>query len=64
MVAPYPQKMKSPHSDPYLLIKIWKNRILNFFRITPKLFFAIQYIKNWTRVVPWNFFFVTEKKNS
>jgi hypothetical protein len=22
MVAPYPQKMKSPHSDPYLLIKI------------------------------------------
>ena len=35
---------------------------IKIFRITPKLFFALQYIKNWTKVVPWNFFFVPEKK--
>ena len=38
-------------------IKIFKN-----FRIAPKLFFAFQYIKNWTKVFPWNFFLLLKKK--
>ena len=38
-------------------IKIFKN-----FRIAPKFFFALQYIKNWTEVVPWNFFLFLKKK--
>ena len=33
------------------------------FWIAPKIFFALQYIKKQIKVVPWNFFFVPEKKN-
>ena len=32
------------------------------FRIAPKFFFALQYIKNWTKVVPWKIFFCSWKK--
>ena len=32
------------------------------FRIAPIFFFALQYIKNWIKVVPWKKFFVPEKK--
>jgi hypothetical protein len=39
-------------------IKIFKN-----FPITPKLFFALQYMKNWTKVVPWKKKFCSWKKN-
>ena len=60
------QKKISEGSDK----KIFEN-FLNIFRtnfqkkifwITPKFFFALQYIKNWTKVVPWKNFFCSWKK--
>ena len=39
----------------------WFLKIKNF-RITPKFFFALQYMKNWIKVVPWKMFFFPEKK--
>ena len=42
--------------------KFWNFSIFKNFRITPKFFFALQYIKNWTKVVPWNFFLFLKKK--
>ena len=42
---------------------LWFLKIKNF-RITPKFFFALQYIKNWTKVVPWKKIFCSWKKNS
>ena len=41
---------------------LWFLKIKNF-RITPKFFFALQYIKNWTKVVSWKKFFCSWKKN-
>ena len=40
-----------------------KNFQKNFCRIALKFFFALQYIKNWTKVVPWKKFFCSWKKN-
>ena len=45
-------ELKSSTVGPNLLNDFWKS----------KFFFASQYIKNWTKVVPWKFFFVPEKK--
>ena len=44
------------------LSKFWKIKIFNIFRIVPIFFFPFQYIKNWTKVVPWTKFFCSWKK--
>ena len=54
-------ELKSSTVGPNLLNDFGKSKIFKNFRITPKFFFALQYIKN-RKVVPWNFFFVPEKK--
>ena len=47
---------------PNLLSDFWKSKNFKIFRNTPKFFLALQYIKNWTKVVPWNFFCYWKKK--
>ena len=46
---------------PFLWCKFPKIKIFKNFRITPNFFFALKYIKSWTKVVPWNFFFRSRK---
>ena len=55
-------ELKSSTVGPNLPYDFWKSKIFKNFRIAPKSFFALQYIKNWTKVVPWKIFFVPEKK--
>ena len=45
-----------------LLNNFRKKNFFKNFPITPKFFFALQYIKNWTKVVPWTKKFFLEKK--
>ena len=43
---------------------LWFLKIKNFQKFSDhsEIFFALQYIKNWTKVVPWKFFFCSWKK--
>ena len=52
----------NPPFGPFLWSKFSKINFFNNFRIAPKIFFALQYIKNWTKVVPWKIFFLFLKK--
>ena len=45
-----------------LLNGFWKIKNFKISRITPKFFFAFQYLKNWTKVVPWTKIFCSWKK--
>ena len=56
-------ELKSSTVGPNLPYDFWKSKIFKNFRITPKFFFALQYIKNWTKVVPWKKFFCSWKKS-
>ena len=55
-------KLKSSTVGPNLPYDFWKSKFFTIFRITPKFFFALQYIKNWIRVVPWKKNFCSWKK--
>ena len=55
-------QLKSPLSEPNLLSKFQKMKNFKNFRINPKNFFALQYIKNWKKVVPWKKNFCSWKK--
>ena len=55
-------ELKSSTVGPNLPYKFWKSKIFKNFRITLKFFFALQYIKNWTKVVSWKKIFYSWKK--
>ena len=50
-----------PPFRPFLWSKFSKIKNFKKFRIAPKFLFALQYIKNWTKVVPWTNFFCSWK---
>ena len=56
-------ELKSSTVGPNLLNDFWKSKNFKKFRITLKFFFALQYIKNWIKVVPWKIFFCSWKNN-
>ena len=56
--GPESASIEIPPFRPFLWSKFPKIKISKNFRIAPKFFFALEYIKNWTKVVP----FVPEKK--
>ena len=61
--GPESASIEIPPFGPFLWSKFSKMKIFKNFRIAPKFFFALQYIKNWTKVVPWTKIFVPEKKS-
>ena len=60
--GPESASIEIPPLGPFLWSKFSKMKIFKKFTITPKFFFALQYIKNWTKVVPWTKFFCSWKK--
>ena len=51
--GPESASIEIPPFRSFLWSKFSKIKIFKNFRITSKFFFALQYIKNWTKVVPW-----------
>ena len=60
--GPESASIEIPPFRPFLPYVFWKKIKIKIFRIAPKFFFALQYIKNWTKVVTGTNFFVPEKK--
>ena len=60
--GPESASIEIPPFGPFLWSKFSKMKIFKKFRIAPKFFFALQYIKNWTKVVHWTTFFCSWKK--
>ena len=54
-------ELKSSTVGPNLPYDFWKSKIFKIFG-SLQFFLALQYIKNWTKVVPGQNFFVPEKK--
>ena len=60
--GPESASIEIPPFRHFLWSKFSKIKIFKKFRIAPNFFFASQYIKNWTKVVPWTNFFCSWKK--
>ena len=60
--GPESASIEIPPFGPFLWCKFPKIKIFKNFRIAPNFFFALQYIKNWTEVVPWTIFILFLKK--
>ena len=61
--GPESASIEIPPFRPFLWCKFSKREIFKKFWIAPKFFFALQYIKNWTKVVSWKKHFSSWKKN-